>query len=312
MFAMLSSLILSTVLAATPQQTYFAKDVPVIVTIEEADGLLWMDPDGRVMSRTDLDPGEVRLDTLLPGLRNSRRLSYVQPLVAGEPTGSALVIEPLLSPRRARFDEAEVTVRVERGSPTVNGIRVYPESLVRINTDQGEMTFRLRPDQAPNTVWNFRNLVQGGFYNGTSFHRIVADYIIQGGDPLANGRGGPGYWIDFEESHLPHDFGILSMARRFDDPDSAGSQFFICLSRERTESLDGLFVAFGEMYDGADTIRALGAVETDPVAERPLRLPVIRSADLIPAPPRHEIPLEELLKDAPPELLEIVREKLER
>ncbi len=312
MFAMLSSLLLAAVTAVTPNQTYFAKDMPVLITITEADGLLWLDPTGRVRDESDIDTGEIRLDDVFPSLWATKRLTYLQPTLAGEPTGPALVVEPLLSPRRATFDQAAVEINFQGSADTVNGLRLYPESLVKLTTTLGDMTFRMRPDQAPNTVWNFLDLVEGGFYNGTTFHRVVPDFILQGGDPLANSRGGPGRWIDYEESKLPHDFGVLSMGRRFDDPDSAGSQFFICLGRERTESLDNLFAAFGEMYDGADIIRALADVERIPNSEKPVDLPRIEKAELLPAPPRKAQTIDELLEGVPEEMREMVKDVIER
>ena len=135
------------------------------------------------------------------------------------------------------------------------GLRIWPERDVMLRTTKGNVHICLKPDEAPNTVWNFLELARGGFYRGIPFHRIVPlttnglPFVIQAGDPTATGDGGPGYWLPIEDSRLPHDLGVISMARS-DDPDSNGSQFFICLSREGTARLDGQYCAFGYAVDG--------------------------------------------------------------
>jgi cyclophilin family peptidyl-prolyl cis-trans isomerase len=106
------------------------------------------------------------------------------------------------------------------------------------------------------------HLVGKNFYDSVSFHRIIAGFVIQGGDPQGTGGGGPGYTIPAEFSDtLKHDVGILSMART-PDPNSAGSQFFICLSRERTASLDKQYTIFGKVVEGLDVVDAMGKVKT--------------------------------------------------
>ncbi|MEE9129037.1 MAG: peptidylprolyl isomerase [Phycisphaerales bacterium] len=174
----------------------------------------------------------------------------------------------------------------------LTGLRIYPERDVVLHTSKGEIRLAMRPDHAPNTVWNFLQLCDGGFYDGVSFHRIVPflrsgePFVIQAGDPTGTGNGGPGYWLPIEPSELPHDFGVISMAR--DMPvDSAGSQFFICLSRAGTLALDGHYCSFGYAVDGAETIQTIAAVELDDVARGvAVDPPVIHLAELVPAPPR--------------------------
>ena len=100
-----------------------------------------------------------------------------------------------------------------------------------MKTSKGTMKGELYPDVAPNTVLSFVTLSKKKFYNGLTFHRVVPDFVIQGGDPEGTGEGGPGYTIPAEFNDIKHDEGILSMARAM-DPDSAGSQFFICLSEQ--------------------------------------------------------------------------------
>ncbi|NAP01543.1 peptidylprolyl isomerase [Halomonas sp. MG34] len=123
------------------------------------------------------------------------------------------------------------------------------------NDDQ--IIAELYPKVAPNTVANFISLIEDGFYDGLTFHRIEPGFVIQGGDPEGNGTGGPGYSIagEFEsngvKNDLIHDRGVLSMARS-QSPDSAGSQFFIML--ESSPHLDGDYAAFGEVTEGMDTV----------------------------------------------------------
>ncbi len=122
--------------------------------------------------------------------------------------------------------------------------------------DLGVITLEFHPDRAPNHVENFKKLARAGFYDGTLFHRVIPGFMIQGGDPNTKdpdtskwGTGGPGYQIDAEFSQTPHVRGTLSMARS-QDPDSAGSQFFICV--DRSSSLDGQYTVFGQVIDGMD------------------------------------------------------------
>ncbi|MFS8541726.1 MAG: peptidylprolyl isomerase, partial [Tissierellales bacterium] len=125
------------------------------------------------------------------------------------------------------------------------------------------------PKKAPNTVRNFIYLVQDGFYDGLTFHRVIPNFVIQGGDPNGDGTGGPGYFIKgefpnngFKKNDLKHTRGMVSMAR-YGDPyyDSAGSQFFIVL--EDQPGLDGDYAVFGKVIEGMDIVDAIAAVETD-------------------------------------------------
>src|SRR5436853_6356043 len=136
-----------------------------------------------------------------------------------------------------------------------------------IKTSEGEMIAEFWPDVAPNTVENFKKLARSGFYDGTAFHRIVKGFMIQGGDPLTKdpakesryGTGDPGYKIKAEFNDRSHQRGVLSMARS-NDPDSAGSQFFICLGD--ASFLNNKYTAFGKLIKGDDVLGKLGDVET--------------------------------------------------
>lgn len=140
-----------------------------------------------------------------------------------------------------------------------------PEEVAVIATTEGSITIKLWPDVAPKTVENFKKLAGQGFYDGTAFHRIVKGFMIQGGDPLSKtddpmvGTGGPGYKIKAEFSERPHVRGVISMARS-QHPDSAGSQFFICLADARF--LDRQYTAFGELISGDDILGKIGDTPT--------------------------------------------------
>lgn len=118
----------------------------------------------------------------------------------------------------------------------------------------GKIVAELFTKQAPLTAGNFIKLAKKGFYNGLTFHRVEPGQLIQGGDPLGNGTGGPGYTIKLEKSatQLKHDVGVLSMARAT-DPDSAGSQFFILMMPRH--DLDGSYAVFGKVVSGMDVVR---------------------------------------------------------
>ena len=128
----------------------------------------------------------------------------------------------------------------------------------KIELDGGSiMAFELYPDVAPKSVENFVKLAESGFYNGLTFHRIVPGFVIQGGDPLGNGTGGPGWHIPGEfaangfKNDLKHERGVISWARA-QDPNSAGSQFFIMV--DDAPYLDGNYAAFGRLTEGLDVV----------------------------------------------------------
>lgn len=120
-----------------------------------------------------------------------------------------------------------------------------------IQTHEGNITVALDFQKAPNTVANFVDLAKKGFYNGTTFHRVIQRFMIQGGDPSGNGSGGPGYAIPFEKNDLKHETGVISMANT-GDPNSGGSQFFI--TQWPQPHLDGKHTIFGKVIDGLDVI----------------------------------------------------------
>jgi len=126
-----------------------------------------------------------------------------------------------------------------------------------IYTEKGNMKIEFYDDDAPGTVANFVKLSKEGFYDGLNFHRVIPDFVIQGGCPDGTGAGGPGYSIKCETSgnNQYHDRGVLSMAHA--GKDTGGSQFFICHSRNNTAHLDGVHTCFGKVTEGLEVIDAI-------------------------------------------------------
>ncbi len=123
-----------------------------------------------------------------------------------------------------------------------------------INTDKGVMKVEFYDKDAPGTVENFIKLAKDGFYDGLTFHRVIPDFVIQGGCPDGTGAGGPGYTIDCEldGENQYHDRGVLSMAHA--GRNTGGSQFFVCHSRNNTAHLDRNHTCFGKVYEGLEVI----------------------------------------------------------
>ena len=143
----------------------------------------------------------------------------------------------------------------------------------------GTIEVELYKEAAPITVDNFVKLVNKGFYNGLTFHRIIRGFMIQGGCPKGNGTGGPGYSIKGEFSMngvnnpIKHERGVISMARAM-DPNSAGSQFFIM--HQAAPHLDGQYAAFGKVVKGIEVVDAIASVQTN-YFDAPLQKVVIKS-----------------------------------
>jgi peptidyl-prolyl cis-trans isomerase B (cyclophilin B) len=159
-------------------------------------------------------------------------------------------------------------------------LSVTEKPIVTITMENDEkIVLQLDPSVAPNTVANFVSLVEKGFYDGVIFHRVIPDFMIQGGDPKGNGTGGAGYSIEGEfsengfENNLKHNRGVISMARS-NDPNSASSQFFIMV-KESTH-LDGKYAAFGKVIEGIEVVDAIVSVERDG-SDKPLKDQTMKS-----------------------------------
>ncbi|MCL5667309.1 MAG: peptidylprolyl isomerase [Patescibacteria group bacterium] len=149
--------------------------------------------------------------------------------------------------------------------------------------DYGKIVVALDGQAAPKTVENFLKLVNAGFYNCLTFHRIAQDFVIQGGDPSGDGSGGPG-WTVPAEIKLPHKKGSIAMARLGDqvnpNRDSSGSQFYIALNDLPT--LDGQYTVFGQVVSGMDVVEKIGQLQTNPPGDgAPVTPVVIQSAEIV-------------------------------
>ena len=294
--------------------------VAVLSGVEQPCELVFLDRDAKELARATANSGEIDLATIFPAIRSIERAVRVQAIVGGTPEGAPLLVVPLISRPTIRTaqdtrpdgttkytrvmgwgdrpidptDErqAQLATTWTKGDPTPpSGFRLERDRDVVFETTAGRLRFAMCPDEAPNTARNFVALAASGFYDGTIVHRIVpADrnglpFVIQGGDPTGSGDGGPGYDIALEPSRLPHDFGVISMARN-DWPDSAGSQWFICLGRAATARLDGQYCAFGYAVEGTDAILKTAAGElADPATGRPKSPETVTRAFVIDAPP---------------------------
>jgi peptidyl-prolyl cis-trans isomerase B (cyclophilin B) len=321
--ALLASSLAFTVADLTPTTPFARPDGAMTVRLTGVTApceLVVLDADAKELARAKTDGGEVDLAKLFPSIRAVTRAVRVQTLVDGAPAGAPLLVVPLVSRATIRTTSAkrpdgvasytriigwgdevleptnEEYAKLKAAWPKtdpspLSGFRLERDRDVIFETTAGTIRFAMRPDEAPNTARNFVELAASGFYDATIVHRIVpADrnglpFVIQGGDPTGTGDGGPGYDIALEPSKLAHDFGVLSMARN-DWPDSAGSQWFIGLSREATARLDGQYCAYGYAVEGASAIVAISDGEVaDAATGRPKSPHTVTRAFVVDAPP---------------------------
>ena len=171
-----------------------------------------------------------------------------------------------------------VTNESEKTSNYASSVTEKPIVTITMENDE-KILIELDPAVAPNTVANFVSLVEKGFYDGVIFHRVIPDFMIQGGDPEGNGTGGADYTIKGEfsengfENNLKHDRGVISMARS-NDPNSASSQFFIMV--KESSHLDGKYAAFGKVIEGMEVVDDIVSVERDG-ADKPLKDQTMKS-----------------------------------
>jgi peptidyl-prolyl cis-trans isomerase B (cyclophilin B) len=149
-------------------------------------------------------------------------------------------------------------------------------SAATLQTNQGAIAIELFDDDAPKTVDNFVSLARKGFYDGVIFHRVIPDFMVQGGDPTGTGSGGPGYTFEDEFNEHPVARGALAMANA--GPNTNGSQFFI-VTADACPWLDGKHTVFGRVTDGMDVVNAISALETD-ARDRPREDVVIERVEL--------------------------------
>jgi len=181
-------------------------------------------------------------------------------------------------------DKGMETIDSKLKPPTKDEVG-HPDEVAVLSTDKGEIVLEFYPDSAPLHVANFKKLAKVGFYDGTTFHRVIPGFMIQGGDPNSkddnpfnDGQGGPPYSVPAEFNDISHVPGIVSMARS-SDPNSAGSQFFICLGSPK--HLDGQYTVFGKAIKGMEAVEEIGKVRREPPrdAEKPAVL--IKSVKIV-------------------------------
>lgn len=177
-------------------------------------------------------------------------------------------------------NEEEATTE-ETNTSYAEDVTENPVVTITMENDE-QIVVELEPKVAPNTVANFVSLIEDDFYDGTTFHRVIPDFMIQGGDPDGTGMGGPGYRIageftnnDFDNS-LKHERGVISMART-NDPDSGGSQFFIMVAD--AESLDNEYASFGRVLEGMEVVDRIVAAERD-ASDKPLADEVMKDVEV--------------------------------
>ncbi len=282
-----------------PDHLYNGVDRPLPMTVTRPAGkegelsIQLLEPvTATVVKSQPVKEGPINLSSLFPELwtESTHRLLYAQLVAADQRVGPAVVIQPMEGPRMARLRDSRVEW-IPQPDKAFTGYRCYVDRIAVVETTAGDIEFIMRPEMAPNTVYNFLHLADNGFYTDILIHRIVprrpdgAPFVIQFGDPTGTGMGTPGYNIALERSTLPHTYGVLSMARS-EDPNTNGSQVFICLSREGTQSLDGNYCSFAQAISGVDAITALTATAVD-AAGRPTTEPApkVKSIRLADAPP---------------------------
>jgi peptidyl-prolyl cis-trans isomerase B (cyclophilin B) len=174
------------------------------------------------------------------------------------------------TPKPLNVDEIKSLIEKVKAAPLAD---VADDEVIVIETDLGRIVLELYPKVAPQHCRNFKRLANNGFYDGVKFHRVVPGFVIQSGDilsrdanPQNDGMGDPGYTIPAEFSNLPHDRGILSMARR-SDPNSAGSQFFICVGP--AHQLDSQYTVFGRVIEGMEVADKIVAAASPHQTEMP-------------------------------------------
>jgi peptidyl-prolyl cis-trans isomerase B (cyclophilin B) len=292
-----SASLLFAVIAAAPKPViapeflYNGVNRPISVRVEPNTrarklSLRLQEPEtGKIFAEVEIRRGTVQLDKIFSGFWNKySSVIYAQVVGDGKPMGQALVMQPMTNPAVATLDPVTKNPKWDADEDNINaGYRCWVNQNVILDTNMGEIEFRMRPDVAPNTVFNFVQLVAGGYYRDVIFHRIVQKgrkgglFVAQAGDPTGSGMGSPGYSLVLEKSSLPHDFGVLGMARS-SDPNTAGSQFYIALGREDTAHLDGRYTTFAQIVRGQEVVKAIATVKIGPKDDRPIEPPIIRSA----------------------------------
>lgn len=304
MEAIVSMLLLAA--ALVPTKNWFTPEQPVTVEVRDVGGAAnlvltnftgnRLDPKG---SAEVADGKTVNLNDLFPQLGTPGTYILYLTKQGGEAARAADLTKDFVGTPLV----IEVRENRKRGAPPgTMVIKVEPLRYAVMQTDKGPVTLAFYYDVAPNTVDSFLELAAGGYFDGMLFHRVVKDFVIQGGDPLGYdparaGTGGPGFQIDAEFNDRLHEAGALSMARsgdpgeksglapRPDFANSAGSQFFVSLDyNDSTKSLDRKYTVFGKVTSGMDAVKQIGAVAVD-AKDRPTTPQPIKKIEVKPVAP---------------------------
>ena len=270
--------------AVVPTKMWFAPGQPVTVKVDQATTLVMTTFDGAPVAAkgsADVAAGATAdLHAVFPSMDTpGTYVVYADPKGKTAPAdfvGTPVVVEVLANKEAAAAGAGP-------GGPMV--VKLEPLQYVRMKTTAGPMTMTMYYDTSPNTVDSFLRLAGGGYYDGLTFHRVIKGFMLQGGDPTGTGGGGPGFSLGQEFNPKPHTEGVLSMART-SDPNSAGSQFFVCLDYAQTKQLDNQYTTFGKVVDGMAAANAIGVTPTGP-NDKPLTPQVIDDAEVLPVTPGH-------------------------
>ncbi len=195
-------------------------------------------------------------------------------------------ISPVFGNVETPISDTEVTEIMQKAQ-NFQATPVTKDEIAVIETNLGTIKLEFFTDVAPNHCSNFKKLANSGFYNGTTFHRVIPGFMVQGGDILSrdgnrlnDGSGGPGYTVRAEFNQTPHEPGIVSTARRGDDIHSAGSQFFICVAK--TAHLDGQYTVFARVIEGMEVVYKIANVDRDPATDNPFERVIMKRVYVIP------------------------------
>jgi len=274
----LVSLIMSLFSVLLPTKMWFGPSQPITIRVDAKTptSLVLTKFDGTAIATKDAPSGDATVDlrTLYPDLNAVG--TYVLFAVPKGKTVDQFVGTPIV-----------IEVLADKAQANAEVVKIKPLQYEVMTTAEGAMTMTFYYDVAPNTVDSFLRLSGEGYYDGLTFHRILPGFVIQGGDPKGDGTGGPGYSVNAEFNPQPHKEGVLSMARS-QDPNSAGSQFFVCLSYDKTQQLDNQYTTFGKVVDGMKAVEKIAATPLkDKDAGTPVNPPVIDKAEVFPVTPGH-------------------------
>jgi peptidyl-prolyl cis-trans isomerase B (cyclophilin B) len=273
----LVSLIMSLFSVIVPTKMWYGPTQPITVRVDAKTptSFVLTKFDGTAIGTKDAPEGDTTADlrTLFPELNSVG--TYVLFAVPKGKTVDAFEGTPVVI--EAMADKMQAGVQV---------VKLEPLQYEVMTSTEGPMTMDFYYDVAPNTVDSFLRLSSEGYYDGLTFHRIIPGFVIQGGDPKGDGTGGPGFSVNQEFNDHPHKEGVLSMARS-SDPNSAGSQFFICLGYDKTQALDGKYTTFGKVVEGMDSVTKIAGTPLGANGETPVKAPAIEKAEVLPVTPGH-------------------------